>query len=424
MEGKEGTIICINRTDIITARATFRCKKGHQWETRLERIIKDKSWCRWCAQDLKKPSLENLHKKATEKGGKLISTQYVNSKYKYEWECKNGHRFKTNWNNVNTGKWCKQCQFSTLDEFQKIAKSKEGKCLSAIYVNSRTKLKFQCKFEHTWSAWPGHIKQGTWCPDCNEYISETTCRKILEFIYKKPFPKVRPKWLQKLELDCYNEELKLALEYNGKQHYEVVPWFGGTLKEQQERDKRTIKLCQENEITILVIPYTVKYKNLYSYVLKKCPNVPEKIPKRIDYKILGLVSDKNDRLQELQEIAEKKGGYLVSDTYLNNYTDLLFNCKNDHLFWSSYSTILSGSWCPDCAWGRFRLSVDNLQEFARLNNGELLNTEYKKAKQKLRWQCLKGHEFECSPDGMKHKIYFCPRCWTKITPDSKIYLTK
>ena len=28
-----------------------------------------------------------------------------------------------------------------------------------------------------------------------------------------------------LEIDCFNEELKLCIEYNGKQHYEFIKFF-------------------------------------------------------------------------------------------------------------------------------------------------------------------------------------------------------
>ena len=54
---------------------------------------------------------------------------------------------------------------------------------------------------------------------------EQKCKETLEKIYGKEFLCVRPDFLRnpetnrKLELDCYNEELKLAVEYNGIQHY-------------------------------------------------------------------------------------------------------------------------------------------------------------------------------------------------------------
>src|SRR5690348_6310742 len=66
---------------------------------------------------------------------------------------------------------------------------------------------------------------------------EKECRRVLEEIYGKSFTKVRPKWLKNpetgrnLELDCYNEELKIAVEYNGEQHYK---WPNFTKQSQED----------------------------------------------------------------------------------------------------------------------------------------------------------------------------------------------
>jgi len=64
---------------------------------------------------------------------------------------------------------------------------------------------------------------------------EIECRKTLESIFNKPFNKARPDFLRNpvtgnfnLELDCFNPELKLAVEYNGIQHYKFTPFFHRT----------------------------------------------------------------------------------------------------------------------------------------------------------------------------------------------------
>lgn len=105
---------------------------------------------------------------------------------------------------------------------------------------------------------------------------EGKCREILEEIYKMPFPNTRPPWLlskkgKPMELDCYNETLQLALEYNGEQHYNFPNYTNcsySDFKEQQERDKLKVRICSERNIKLIVVPYTVETDDLKSFILQ------------------------------------------------------------------------------------------------------------------------------------------------------------
>lgn len=108
---------------------------------------------------------------------------------------------------------------------------------------------------------------------------EIRARAFLENYFQKPFPKIRPAFLNNeitggkynLEIDCFNEELKLGVEYNGRQHYEYVPFFH-TSKEafynQKYRDKLKGIYCKENGITLIEIPYT-ELANLENWLEKE-----------------------------------------------------------------------------------------------------------------------------------------------------------
>lgn len=57
---------------------------------------------------------------------------------------------------------------------------------------------------------------------------EARCKRVMESIFKKPFTKQRPEFLtngNRFELDCYNEQLALTVEYNRKQHYHHISFF-------------------------------------------------------------------------------------------------------------------------------------------------------------------------------------------------------
>lgn len=114
------------------------------------------------------------------------------------------------------------------------------------------------------------------CKDNTESIGEFTCRKILNNYLKKPFIKVRniynPVTNQFLELDCYNEELQLAVEYQGIQHYKFCPYFHKnkeSFRNQQYRDELKRIYCKNLGITLIEVPYTIKKDEIEGYLYQK-----------------------------------------------------------------------------------------------------------------------------------------------------------
>lgn len=104
---------------------------------------------------------------------------------------------------------------------------------------------------------------------------ERACRSYLEQRFQRSFPSVRPKWMfnsdtgRNLELDMYNSELKLACEYNGKQHYEYTShWHGNydNFVKQQRRDQMKQHICRKLGIRLITVPYTVKIQDIPRYI--------------------------------------------------------------------------------------------------------------------------------------------------------------
>ena len=63
------------------------------------------------------------------------------------------------------------------------------------------------------------------------------------------------KWLGRQHLDIYIPELKIAVEYQGRQHSEPVEFFGGqeAFEKNLERDARKKRLCDENGVNLLYV---------------------------------------------------------------------------------------------------------------------------------------------------------------------------
>nr|QBK93917.1 MAG: restriction endonuclease [Pithovirus LCPAC406] len=109
---------------------------------------------------------------------------------------------------------------------------------------------------------------------------EAECILVLELLFNTEFHTVRPFFLKfpetcrNLELDCYNSELRLAIEYNGRQHYKW-PNFPNVTKEQFYsqcgRDCFKVKRCNEYGIYLIIVPYTIKLEDIYGYILTRIP---------------------------------------------------------------------------------------------------------------------------------------------------------
>lgn len=104
------------------------------------------------------------------------------------------------------------------------------------------------------------VREKMGCPKIGDgWISETMLYNIVSGIYcdETIIRHHRPKWLDKLELDIYLPNLRLAFEYQGIQHYEPIERWGGEeyLKIVQEHDRRKKELCVENNVTLICIDY-------------------------------------------------------------------------------------------------------------------------------------------------------------------------
>lgn len=111
-----------------------------------------------------------------------------------------------------------------------------------------------------------------------ESKGQKAVREYLEKRFNKKFIECRPDFLKNpktgrnLEYDCYNEELKLAVEYNGKQHYELNSNFHKSptdFQNQVLRDNIKMRLSEKNGIALIIVPYNIKLKDIPDYLEEK-----------------------------------------------------------------------------------------------------------------------------------------------------------
>lgn len=119
--------------------------------------------------------------------------------------------------------------------------------------------------------------------------SEQRCIDVLEKTLGRPFPTAYPKWLQwrgrdgreaprPMELDGYNEELGIALEFSGPLHTKHYPdresyidYFDRVCK-----DMEKIKQCRENNVHLIVVDMRTPAWHIDAYIKSRLADIGAK----------------------------------------------------------------------------------------------------------------------------------------------------
>jgi hypothetical protein len=105
------------------------------------------------------------------------------------------------------------------------------------------------------------------------YLSDKLYTRFGQFSIRQNY---RPDWLNGLELDFYIDELKLAAEVQGDQHFSFVSFFHKTedgFKQQKQRDAEKSLICFQNGIMLKEI-FTEKDADLFIIFIQEKINQP------------------------------------------------------------------------------------------------------------------------------------------------------
>lgn len=407
---------------------TVQCENKHEWKAKPAAIILG-HWCARCAHDRKKQkTAESLHKMVLLKNGVVVSHYNGGSTGVVVIKCRNGHTFKTSQSKISQGHWCPLCardlRFSDFNELKKIVRSRGGKCLSEEYKGAHYKLQFQCRNNHTWSAKPNAIKNGTWCPVCKIPVGENLVRMLLEEVFESPFPKSYPKWLKsnegtQLELDGYNKDLRIAFEHQGIQHLRPKGFYISQFVRRQELDSIKRDLCKRHGVHLIEIFQAGEKRSLAEIkndLLAECRRLSIRLPKSlssIDLQREHAYRTGTDQIHGIiKSIAASKGGRCISNTYGGHYYKLEFECGKKHRWFTDPATIKRGRWCPACAKQnrpavKPKYNLGDMIALAKHKGGKCLSTSFVNITTKLKWECKNGHSWESVPSSVLRG------CWCK-----------
>ena len=284
---------------------------------------------------MRKITIEDIQNSVKKKGGKCLASEYVSSVAKVEWECSEGHRWFATINSVkNNDSWCPLCSPTkrlTLDDVKKLAESRGGKCLATVYRNNYSKLEWECSEGHRWLARTNSIKDGSWCPMCSKVAPVTMAELNI----------IAENWGGKcISTSVINSSTNLEWECS-----EGHRWFAPP-----SRIKNSGSWCPECRGT------------------------------------------KKLTLEEMQDLAESRGGKCLSDVYVNVNTKMEWECKEGHKWSALPYAIKLGGWCPHCSKYK-KLSLEEVRNSAAARGGKCLSKEYINAHTKMEWECEEGHRW-------------------------------
>lgn len=198
-------------------------------------------------------------------------TTYVNMHTKINITCPVHGEFVQTPDNHIHGHGCPLCgvdtvskqKFKTTEEFisrvMGIHKSKyDYSCV--LYERSNKKVKIICPKHGIFLQKPDAHINGDGCPSCKRSKGEEAIAKLLSlngiiFEEQKKFEKCKSNKGHLLKFDFYIPLMDICIEYDGKQHFHPIEYFGGqtTLSIIKERDYIKNKFCQENKIDLIRI---------------------------------------------------------------------------------------------------------------------------------------------------------------------------
>jgi hypothetical protein len=344
-----------------STKLTWQCAQGHKWDSSPDSVKNQESWCPQCGYKKmgkgRQLSIIEMQQIAKERGGKCLSEKYGPM---LKWQCRQGHQWEASPHNIKFGTWCPKCTVYR----------EERKC--RLIFEKLLNKKMPCSHPK-WLRYNG--------------------RKLELDGYNSQL---------KIAFEYQGEQ-----HFKHLKHFGLDRKF----KMQQENDKVKIELCEKRDIKLIIIHWKEKdlikfiHDSLVQFGLINPVHDLEEInfefekaylPQGLDYK------------KELSKLAKTKGGRLISLNYLGASKNLEWECKHGHKWKATPNSIKSGTWCPHCC-RNVRLTLKEMQNIAKERGGKCLSTEYINNATNLRWECSEGHKWKAKPANIKSGGW-CPKC--------------
>ena len=404
---------------------------GAESRSRLQRLLSSSFVCQCRKDEMRRESVSaKLTPKLMQNKGKLISPMPVRTKDYATFECEKGHQWPATVQSIIfAGTWCPECAGNfmlSLSDIEDLVRARGGTLLSTEYLGVDAHYSFRCNLGHEWDASYSKIKRGQWCPTCGRGSkSEEIARATFEHLFQVPFKKIRPKWLRNsrgriMEIDGYNDSLKIGFEYQGRQHFEDIGIYGTDIEQRRADDELKFQLCAQNGVRLFYLTFQDSYEDFAKQIKAQA------ITFGIDVSYIDFDSEidlasayvRDDRLAELVKLLEPKNIKVLSTKWLTSAAKYKLECLVCGHKWEATGNHFFNSrkvgGCKLCGYKSTaelnRGGLKDLVDFAAQHGGLCLADSYVQRRWVYTWKCSKGHEFEGNFNNMKFRNEFCPTC--------------
>jgi len=252
---------------------------GRKYPVSPEKFIQNRR-CPFCAKDRinldKKLTQEEFEKRVLEidNGDFVVIGKYIGISTPIEiYHKKCGETFFVKPSNFLNRKRCLVCyeqtyRTKTHEEFCNEIYELYGDEYTILeeYIDAKTHLLVRhncgkCN-NHEWSITPDNLLRGYGCPSCSSSKGEKRIEKYLiknniEYIIQGIFQDLKGDKGWCLKFDFYLDKERVAIEFQGKQHYEPIKLFGGDSQFQIQKRYDELKrlYCKKNNIRLIEISY-------------------------------------------------------------------------------------------------------------------------------------------------------------------------
>lgn len=271
----------------------IRCNKHNIEYYKCWNVIKNGQYCNECGMERYRKNrsydINYIKHIATEKYGiTIVDSKYVNNNTPLSFIC-NKHRErgeqKRSWSQIISSKHsCAYCakesqsknSLMSKEDYRKKSEMLNTKIdLIGEYTGCKNYILVKCKkCGEKLEIRADHILSGVGCSKCFNSNGEARIKEVFnkyntKYIFQYKFGDCICN-KRDMAFDFYLQEQRVAIEYDGIQHFEPVKIFGGIeqFKIQQRNDCFKTEYCNKNNIRLIRIPYW-EFENIESILIKE-----------------------------------------------------------------------------------------------------------------------------------------------------------